>query len=181
MSPELQDSGDIVSPQSSFSDQVLSFLSLHIWIQQLEAARCGDFQLYSLPKWVFPAQDFQALLSTVAEPIYIATNGVGGFPKNVGLLNKRIDSLPLLNSKGIGPSQNLGDNFNGHFYGIQSRGLSCYYWKIKTSLQKEKNQHIKYLIFSWFPNLLTWLPKYVFQIIMNGIYSVFKFYSWCHF
>lgn len=46
--------------------------------------------------------------------------------------------------------------------------------KNKNIFTKGKNQHIKYLIFSQFPNLLIWLPKYVFQIIMNGIYSVFK-------
>ena len=62
------------------------------------------------------------LFSIVAAPIYIATDGGGGFPKNVGLLKKRIDSLPLLNSE---PSQKLGGNFNGHFYGTQSRGLAC--------------------------------------------------------
>ena len=41
-----------------------------------------------------------------------------------------------------------------------------------------KNKNIftkgKINIFSWFPNLLIWLPKYVFQIIMHGIYGVFK-------
>ena len=31
------------------------------------------------------------LFSIVAAPIYIATNSVGGFPRNVGLLNKRSD------------------------------------------------------------------------------------------
>ena len=65
------------------------------------------------------------LFSIVAAPIYIATNGGGGFPKNVGLLKKRSDSLPFLRGLNSEPSQKLGGNFNGYFYGIQSRGLAC--------------------------------------------------------
>lgn len=41
-------------------------------------------------------------------------------------------------------------------------------------IYKKKNQYMKHLIFNLFPNVLIWLPKYAFQKIMQGIYSIFK-------